>query len=540
MATVRSVEYAYKANMNGFTAGMEEGRRSFQRLTDAGGEWTEMQRRINSQFEGMGSMGAGWGEQIARQLEASADLDDRIRQATSSPMDLALDDLDTRYQDMRLKWSDNESMMTKITQAESAERSKIMNDYVGDIEQSNERIATSAQDAASGYDGVMQAAKRILLPLLAIDAAGKGLQIVAGLISGDLDKMEQAVRTLPAGLGKVAGGMIDLYRATRDQIMMVDELTAAYRRLDQQTADMTAASGHRYEGYVQFSDVEDTLGRAERQGGMNQYDRQRDDERLRAARQRREIQDLAQQGAISPEREQAVLALAESEHRRRMYEIRKQEWAGQRQADERMAKEQERVAAAAKQAEEQRQREYEASPTGQARALGEQLGLEAKLFGLTANEANLYRLALEGASQAELTYARQQVDRLEAMQQYAAAQERARQVVERNKTEQERYQEQLAEANDLYAQGLLTQEQYARELERIADASGPGTGSRNIQAGSVEQYRPDLQMYGSVSSNSADQTVQRLDKQLTLTERIRQLLDQINDNTRSGGGLMEG
>ncbi len=81
------------------------------------------------------------------------------------------------------------------------------------------------------------------------------------------------------------------------------------------------------------------------------------------------------------------------------------------------------------------------------------LQLEAATTGLTAKQVALYRLELLGASQADLDLAERAIDAQQALAQQNADLEKARAIIERTRTAEERFAAQIEERNRLYLEG---------------------------------------------------------------------------------------
>jgi len=91
---------------------------------------TQMQQRIGSQFK-TASFSDDQVEQIKRQFETRAELEDDLYRATHTAKQNSLKDNADYYNNLRSIYAKNESMLTQITQTENAKRAKIEEQYAG-------------------------------------------------------------------------------------------------------------------------------------------------------------------------------------------------------------------------------------------------------------------------------------------------------------------------------------------------------------------------------------------------------------------------
>ena len=92
----------------------------------------------------------------------------------------------------------------------------------------------------------------------------------------------------------------------------------------------------------------------------------------------------------------------------------------------------------------------------------EALKLQAETFNMTATEASLYRLALQGATADQLASA-------EALLGDIDAKEQLKQILEDIKTPHDRYAETVQRLNDLLDRGVLSQEQYGKAMKKAKE-----------------------------------------------------------------------
>ena len=92
----------------------------------------------------------------------------------------------------------------------------------------------------------------------------------------------------------------------------------------------------------------------------------------------------------------------------------------------------------------------------------EALKLQAETFNMTATEASLYRLTLQGATADQLASA-------EALLGDIDAKEQLKQILEDIKTPHDRYAETVQRLNDLLDRGVLSQEQYGKAMKKAKE-----------------------------------------------------------------------
>lgn len=101
------------------------------------------------------------------------------------------------------------------------------------------------------------------------------------------------------------------------------------------------------------------------------------------------------------------------------------------------------------------------------------LELQAATLGMTEAEVQLYRLALDGASDAQLRYAETVLGTIDGQRELMDLQQQADAVVEANKNGAERFAEELGRLNDMLGAGVLAYEEYERAVARIQDQFFP-------------------------------------------------------------------
>lgn len=125
-------------------------------------EMTEMQQRINNLFSRSG-LGANFTEQIQKQYDARLQLEDQLYNVTHSYKDIALRDNERYFNDLRIQFRDNESMLTLITETETAKRKKILEDYAFSYQRFNRSIGMFVRGGIVTYlaAGVLEATTEI-------------------------------------------------------------------------------------------------------------------------------------------------------------------------------------------------------------------------------------------------------------------------------------------------------------------------------------------------------------------------------------------
>lgn len=107
---------------------------------------------------------------------------------------------------------------------------------------------------------------------------------------------------------------------------------------------------------------------------------------------------------------------------------------------------------------------------------------ELTLYGATAAEILRYTLETQGATEAEIAQALAIRDKLDALAAESQIADEVARVLERSKTELDRYAEELENLYGLYRSGRISADQYRRALEALKEEYGDGVKA-------VEEYQ---------------------------------------------------
>lgn len=114
-------------------------------------------------------------------------------------------------------------------------------------------------------------------------------------------------------------------------------------------------------------------------------------------------------------------------------------------------------------------------------------------FGMSSEEAEVYKLKLMGASDTQIEMAASLERQLSAMNDWQAAMDEGEKVTEDNMSKHEKFQREQEKLNDLLAQGAITAETYARAIVKAADDTTALAHANGVLAGSADaiQKRQD-------------------------------------------------
>lgn len=94
-------------------------------------------------------------------------------------------------------------------------------------------------------------------------------------------------------------------------------------------------------------------------------------------------------------------------------------------------------------------------------------------LGMTDSQVQLYRLGLEGATEAQLRHAESILGTIEAHGEFARLQEEAKAVMQSNKTTAELFVDEIGKLNDMFDAGVLSVDEYNKAVARIQDSFFP-------------------------------------------------------------------
>lgn len=128
----------------------------------------------------------------------------------------------------------------------------------------------------------------------------------------------------------------------------------------------------------------------------------------------------------------------------------------------------------------------------------ESLTAEVTTFGLSSEEAKLYKLRMEGASDAQLNQARALLDTKAALEAEKGVMKRAADIVKESTPPWAKYQDEVGELQMLLSQGALTQEEYGYALEATQKRFDATQGK--VQKATAEVQKFDAALVGSAEA----------------------------------------
>jgi len=124
---------------------------------------TEFQRRISTTLASrQAGMGSDETNQLKKQFEDRFNLEDRLYRATHNFKQIALKDTDEYFAAMRVKWQNNQSMLTMIDRTQAAERKRIMADYAASSQSQMSKFVNSFLGKGTMYGVAAFAAVRAI------------------------------------------------------------------------------------------------------------------------------------------------------------------------------------------------------------------------------------------------------------------------------------------------------------------------------------------------------------------------------------------
>jgi hypothetical protein len=124
---------------------------------------TEFQRRIVGNIASrQAGMGGDETSLLKKQFEERFNLEDRLYRASHNSQQVALRDTEEYFSQLRVKWQNNQSMLTLIDRTESAERKKIMADYTESSKSQMQRFVGSLAGKGTMYGVIAFAAAQAI------------------------------------------------------------------------------------------------------------------------------------------------------------------------------------------------------------------------------------------------------------------------------------------------------------------------------------------------------------------------------------------
>ncbi len=176
---------------------------------------------------------------------------------------------------------------------------------------------------------------------------------------------------------------------------------------------------------------------------------------------------------------------------------------------------------------------------GDVAALTDDLKEQVATFGMSSTEAKLYKLAQEGATEADLAQAKALAGQLQAMEASAEVRKQmeadAKSLFESTRTDAEKAAVETAKAQQLLAAGLIDQNTFDRAIQGQADtARAPTAGA--LEAGSQEARSAVLafQRQGT-GKDPIDDVKKNTGQQVQLQARTNDLLGSLLDRLAAAG-----
>ena len=165
-------------------------------------------------------------------------------------------------------------------------------------------------------------------------------------------------------------------------------------------------------------------------------------------------------------------------------------------------------------------------------------------FGMSSTEADLYKLAQQGATEAQLADARALGGQLEALTKADEAkkqmQDDAKSLIDATRTPFEKFQAQVADVRKLLDAGLIDQTTFARATTQAQGELGtnPTQGAAALEAGSQEARSAVLafQRRGSSGRDPVEEVKQNTGQQVQQQMRTNELLGTMISRIGSGAG----
>ncbi|WP_146505962.1 hypothetical protein [Rubinisphaera italica] len=154
-------------------------------------------------------------------------------------------------------------------------------------------------------------------------------------------------------------------------------------------------------------------------------------------------------------------------------------------------------------------------------------------FGMSSDQAKLYQLAQDGATQAvlaeaealqqQLTVLNEQTEAMkEAEAEHEKMQSKAEQIIESTKTDIEKVQDQIGELDSLLASGLIDQSTYEKAAQNALDTLDEKSSSSN--AGTFSSLDSVSKSIQQAALNTKDKAAQQLDQlKMIATNGVKQL-----------------
>jgi hypothetical protein len=185
-----------------------------------------------------------------------------------------------------------------------------------------------------------------------------------------------------------------------------------------------------------------------------------------------------------------------------------------------------------------------------ANELTQRLQDQAATLGMTAEQADLYHLAMQGATDAQLAGAKAAAATLAAVQKQHDLMERGKQVFEETRTPLEKYAQKLQELKDLYASGALgagaaALDTFNRAKAQLAASSGllgpAGPSAFSLARIGEETRRTSFAVPFQAKSQASDVDREILSiqkQQLVQQQQQTVILRNYTNNGTPGGGTL--
>ena len=145
---------------------------------------------------------------------------------------------------------------------------------------------------------------------------------------------------------------------------------------------------------------------------------------------------------------------------------------------------------------------------------------ERDLLGLSERDKLAYKLATQGATEAQIEAAQAIQDQIDGLKKFEQQQERAKQIIEETRTPLEQYRDQLIELGELHDLGLIDDTAVNRAVAKIRGAS------REIS--SAGTFQADLRGFGG-SSRALTTEEKQLDALTEIKNATNQSVDIMRD-----------
>jgi lambda family phage tail tape measure protein len=188
---------AFVAETESFESGVSRSIQGLKRFenaaTSVSSNLSALQNQINSQFKSSG--GSGFTQQIKQQLAARTELENSLFEATHNSKDIALRNLSNTFTEMRNQFAGHEGMLTLINQTENAKRTQIIKDYESNFKNSLLRMRAE----------YVQFARSLMIVTVALSAINSLLEAANTTAEkGAAEGFRALIKSVP-----VIGGMID-------------------------------------------------------------------------------------------------------------------------------------------------------------------------------------------------------------------------------------------------------------------------------------------------------------------------------------------